>query len=127
MKMTGTKLIDSSVWVEYLVEGRYHELIEEDQGSFLLSTLSIFEIKKRLMKKVKSILEINKGINFVKQKSIIIPITEEIAEKAVKISVENKMPMADSLIYQTALENDASVITLDNHFRELKNAEVLEI
>ena len=69
----------------------------------------------------------NETIRAIKEKSILLPVSEEIAEKAVAVSVENGLPMADALIYATSSVNKMKLVSLDNDFRVLENAEVLKI
>ena len=121
--MTDTKLIDSSVWIDFIVNGSYKELIE-NSDIIIVSALSIFEIKKKLVKKGYNINHVNKGMDFIRKRSMVADVTGDLAIKAVEISIDNKMPMADSIIYATALEKDAEVYTLDNHFRGLEKANV---
>ena len=45
--MTDSRLLDSSVWLDYLFNGNHKEIIESKE-ILLLSVLSIFEIKRRL-------------------------------------------------------------------------------
>ena len=56
----------------------------------------------------------------MKQGSIV-EITEDIALSAALISIEHKLPMADSLIYATARTHDATLWTQDNHFSGLSD------
>ena len=123
--MKDSKLLDSSVWLDYLHNTAYSEIIDSDEILFL-SVLSIFEINKKLIKEKNSIQKILESIKFIKFRSIILQITEEIAEKAVEISIKNNLPTIDSLIYATAIINELIVITLDNDFRGLDKAMVLE-
>lgn len=43
--MTEYKLIDSSIWIRYLINEEYKDIIESE-GILYLSSFSIFEIKK---------------------------------------------------------------------------------
>lgn len=122
--MTDSKLLDSSIWLEYFHNKKFKEIIESEELT-LLSALSIFEIKRKLLTSNESQGNMRVALDFLKKKSLIIPVTEKISETAVEISIENNVPMADSIIYISALQNQAKVLTLDNHFRKLKNAEVL--
>ena len=47
--MTDSKLIDSSIWLEYLFNGKNKEILEKDEV-LLLSVISLFEIEKKLHK-----------------------------------------------------------------------------
>jgi len=91
-----------------------------------LSALSLFEIKKKFLKDKIPKNEVEHNIKFIKQKSIILPVTEEIAEKSAEISFEKNVPSADSIIYVTARENNAALITADNDFRGLEGVDVLD-
>lgn len=122
--MRDSKLIDSSVWIAYLFNGLYSNIIDSNE-ILLLSCLSIFEIKKKLLKDKVETSKIVKSIEFIKKRSLMIEVSDEIAEKAADFSIDKKLPMVDSLIYITAILNQATLITLDNDFRNLKNAVVL--
>ena len=123
--MTDSKLIDSSVWLSYFLNGEFRDIIE-NESTLLLSVLSLFEIKKKLAKDSKTSGEISKAIDFIKKRSIIIPINEEIAEKAAEISLKHNLPAADSLIYSTSLLNDSTLYTIDNDFRGFDKVSVLD-
>lgn len=122
--MIGTKLLDSSIWLAYFFEGNFSELIETDE-TFCLSALSIFEIKKKMLRANVPLRLVQEKLSHIKSKSIIFSVDDSLAENAVEISIKHKMPMADSIIYATAIVEDAKIFTLDNHFRGLERAEVL--
>ncbi len=124
--MTVSKFIDSSVWIDYLINGNHKDLIDTE-GILLISVLSIFEIKKKLIKSnVPGNITV-KSIDFIKKRSLLIDLTAEIAEKSVEVSVKNNLPAIDSLIYISAIESNATLFTLDNDFRGLKNVVVLAV
>jgi toxin FitB len=122
--MTDSKLLDSSVWLEYIINGKFRELVESGETLFL-SILSVFEVRRKMIRMKYERKDLEKAMNFVKRRGLIIPITVEIVENATDISVDKKMPMADSIIYATALKHDAVVYTMDNHFRRLERVEML--
>ena len=116
--MTDTKLLDSSIWLDYFYNGNHKDIIDSDE-IILLSVISIFEIKKKLsLKNEQNKVEI--ALRKVRERSLIIPLDIEISEKAVEISIKNKIPMADSLIYATAIIHKAIVLTKDSHFKKLE-------
>ncbi|MEK6894537.1 MAG: PIN domain-containing protein [Nanoarchaeota archaeon] len=123
--MTESKLIDSSVWIDYLVNGNHKEIIELEE-IFLLSSISLFEIKKKLLRLNYKKEDISISLSSIKEKSNILQVTKEIAETAAEISFEKNMGAVDSIIYETALKNNAKLISLDNDFRGLKNTQILE-
>ena len=118
-------LLDSSIWLSYLLGSSYQELIESKKTIFI-SPLSIFEIKKKLFDKNIPDSEIKEKIAFIKERTISIALDNTIAEKAAELAIKNQMPAIDSLIYATALLNNYKLITRDNDFRNLVNVQVLE-
>lgn len=121
--MTDYNLIDSSIWIDYLVNGNHKEFIEKEK--LLLATISLIEIKKKLCKLKIPLEEIDRKMEFIKNQSILIVLDEHIAHKASEFVVENDMPVADSVVYASSIENNALLLTLDNDFRGLSNARIL--
>ena len=117
--MKDSKLIDPSVWIAYFFNGMHKEIIDSDE-MLLLSVLSLFEIRKSLSKNKIAEDKIKKSMEFVKRRSLIIEVNTEIAEKAVDFSLENGLPIIDSIIYATSVMNESILVTLDNDFRGLK-------
>jgi predicted nucleic acid-binding protein len=124
--MNEHNVLDSSIWIAYLFDGKFIEEIEHEDKLFL-SVLSLFEIKKKLLTKKINGKDLDNKIDFIKKRNILLPIDGKIAEKASEISAEKSLPAIDSLIYATSLVNNLKLVSLDNDFRELENAEVLEI
>ncbi len=56
----------------------------------------------------------------------VVDLTEDIAINAGKISVELKIPLADSIIYATAKKYNAKIYSQDNDFRKLENVIIIE-
>ena len=125
MKKTDSKLIDSSVWLAYLFNGNHADIIDSEE-ILLMSVLSLFEIKKKLSKSKVENNKVVRCMEFVKKRSLIVPVNEEISEKAVDFSLENNLSIIDSIIYTTSMLNESILITLDNDFTGLKNVIVLK-
>ena len=125
MKVTDFKLIDSSVWIAYFLTGSFKELLEGDE-MFFLSVLSLFEVKGILIKKNVPLEKVAISLRFVKKRSLLIDVNAEISEMAAEVSIKHKIPTIDAMIYASALKNNAVLITLDNDFRGLKSAIVMD-
>ena len=121
--MTGYNLIDSSLWIDYLVNGNFKEIIETEE-KLLLATISIIEIKKKLSRLKIPNKEINDKMHFIKKQSIIIDLDEKIADKASELVIGKNLPIADSIVYASALIHNAILLTLDNDFRSLDNVKI---
>ncbi len=55
------------------------------------------------------------------RKGVLAPLNDELAILASKISLENKLPMADSIIMAAALHHKAIIWTQDDDFKNFKN------
>ena len=127
MKATDSKLfIDSSGWLAYfLAENQEIKSIIEQEAILLTSVISLFEIKKKLLKEKYEPNKINKVLELIKTRSIIIQITPDIAEESATISVEEELHAIDAIIYISAQKNKAMLITGDNDFRKLSDVKVI--
>ena len=115
-------LVDSSGWLEYFTDSNnaeYFAPIIENTEDLIVSVINLYEVYKKIL--------VEKGNNFaiqaiaLMQQAKVIDITEPIAIFASRLSVDFKLPMADSLIYATAKTNDAIVWTQDSDFENLEN------
>ena len=122
--MIDYNLLDSSIWVDYLINGKHKDLVENEKR-LLLATISIIEIIKKLNKLKIPKKEIAQKISYVKKQSILINLDENIADRASQITVEKDLHVADSIIYASAAVNNATLLTLDNDFRALDGVKVL--
>lgn len=114
-------LVDTSGWLEYLADTKnaknFAEAIEKTD-ELIVSSINIYEIYKKILKEKDENTAIQ-IIGLMKQ-SKVVDVTSSIAVQAAKLSYEKNIPMADSMIYITAKENDAIVWTQDV---DLKNLE----
>ena len=120
------KFLDSSIWLAHLLEA--NEKISdvfEYEGLIFSSILTIFEVKKKLVHEKFDSVKVHNSIELIKKVSIVVNLNEEIIDKAVKFSVQNKLSSIDSLIYASAMNVSARLITADNDFRKLENVEVI--
>jgi len=123
MKLTDIKCLDSSVWLAYFLEesAEAKKIIEGDD-MIITSSLSLFEVKKRILMIKKDPLP---ALQFMKQRSKIFVPGQIIAEKAAEITFENKLGAIDSLIYATAEFSKAELVTGDNDFKNLQNVKII--
>ncbi|MEK6887152.1 MAG: PIN domain-containing protein [Nanoarchaeota archaeon] len=123
MKLTDIKFFDSSVWLAYFLEESIEaKKIIEGEDVILTSSLSLFEVKKRIMMIKK---DPSSAMQFIKERSRILVPGEIIAEKAAEISIKNKLGAVDAIIYATAEFSRAELITGDNDFRGLDNVKII--
>lgn len=119
-------LVDSSGWIEFLVDGRHAATLEgylSRSDRLIVPTLVMYEVYRQLSKK----LDTRESLLAVTQmeKGRVIPLNQEIALHAADLSLRYQLGTADAVIYATALGNEAKLVTLDNDFRKLPNCVVL--
>lgn len=120
------KLLDSSIWLDHLADTneKSSETILSEELLFC-SILTLFEVKKRLIKLGFTETKINNSIEFIKNRAVIININENIINYAVGVSIKHKLSAIDSMIYASAINTNAKLITADNDFRNLENIEII--
>lgn len=111
--------MDSSAWLGYyFAQFLLVKEIVEGENILLTSSLSLFEIKKKLLSLKKDPVIL---LQFIKERSEIIEPSIEIAEKAAEIAIQEKLAAIDSLIFTTAFLHNAQLITADNDFKQCPN------
>ncbi len=120
-------LVDSSGWLEYFTNDknsdRFASVIEDTEG-LIVSSLNIYEV----FKKVIAERDENAALEAVAvmQQAKVMDVTSSIALQAAKFSYIFKIPLADSIIYITAIENNAIVWTQDADFKGMEGVEYFE-
>ncbi|MBM3706934.1 MAG: type II toxin-antitoxin system VapC family toxin [Actinobacteria bacterium] len=120
-------LVDSSGWLEYFTGGKNADRfvnIIEDTERLIVSTINIYEIYKKVIsqKDEDAALEAVAMMQYAK----VIEVTSSIAIQAAKFSYIFKVPLADSIIFITARENDAVIWTQDFHFKDMDGVQYFE-
>jgi toxin FitB len=113
-------IVDSSGWLEYFADGENAAFFApaiEDSRNLLVPVISVYEVFKRVL--------LEYGIDVAElriadlYKGQQIDLTSSLALSAAQLSVEYKLPMADSLILATARVHEAVLWTQDEHFKDL--------
>lgn len=117
-------LVDSSGWLEYLADSENADFFTpaiEDAENLVVSSINIYEVFKRVLQQRNE--ETALHVVALMQQSTVIDVTPSIAMSAAKVSHELKLPMADSLIWVTAHEQNAILWTQDADFKGLPNVQ----
>jgi len=111
-------LIDSSGWLEYFADGpnakKYIEPLEALED-LIVPTICMYEVFKVVLRERNEDSSIQ-AIAVMKQGTVI-DLSQDIALQAAKISLDFKLPMADSIILATAAKYEAMVWTQDADFK----------
>lgn len=120
-------IVDSSCWLEYFSGSPVGDDIApviENTKELIVPSIILYEVFKKIL------LEMDEdnallAVAHMKQ-GIVIELDSDLAINAAKIGKENKLPMADSIIYATTKKCDALLWTQDKHFKTLENVRYFE-
>jgi predicted nucleic acid-binding protein len=118
-------LVDSSGWIEFLGDGpladRFAPYFEHEE-KLIVPAIVLYEIYKKLLSGAGS----NAADRFLSAalRARVVPVDERLALAAARISLDRRLAMADAMIYATALDTGAQLITSDSHFQGLPEATV---
>jgi predicted nucleic acid-binding protein len=110
-------VVDSSGWLEYFADGpnaNFFAPAIEEVDQLLVSTINLYEVAKRIEQQYDNLT----AVDFLQAMRIgkIISVDETIALHAADLSLQHKLPMADSMILATAHIYGATLWTQDAHF-----------
>ena len=117
-------VVDSSAWLEYFANGPnasfFAEPIEQID-KLIVPSLSLFEVFKRVLQERNE----NDALQAVAimHQGTVVDLDASVALSAARLSVENKLPMADSVMLATAREYDAALWTQDADFKGLERVQ----
>ena len=119
------KLLDSFAWIEYFMGSkRGAEVRDYVEGNEPLYTPSICltEIKSRYLRDKK---DPTTRISLITERSFIITLDKEIALLAADIKQKHKLHKIDAIIYATSHHKNLTLVTGDQHFKNLPNVEMI--
>ena len=129
--MSGIKLIDTSALIEYLDQTgkgkQVKEIIEEENIEILIPSIVIAELTSKLKRRKLD----TKIVLKICESSTVLDLDDEIARIAGELHAELKLKidsisLADCIIATHAQNENAQIITCDHHFKEYKNAKIIE-
>lgn len=114
------RLVDTSAWIEWLIAspaGRSIEVAIPARANWLVPTIVQLELAKWLAREVDEH-KLDQVVAF-SQMCRVVPLDSKIALAAAEICSTHKLATADDIVYATAREYDADLLTCDAHFGEL--------
>jgi len=117
-------VIDSSAWLEYFANGpnaSFFARAIEQVEKLVVPTLCLFEVFKRVFQQRSEDHALQAVA--VMQQGAVVELDEGLALNAAKLSIEYRLPMADSIILATARVYDATLWTQDADFKGLDGVE----
>jgi len=120
-------IVDSSGWLEYFVDGPNAEFfapVVEDTEALLVPAISLFEVFKRVLQQ-RGESDALQAVAIMTQGQVI-ELDMTLALEAARVSVEEKLPMADSIMLATAWAYGATLWTQDADFKDKTNVRYVE-
>jgi predicted nucleic acid-binding protein len=113
-------LVDSCGWLEYFADGPNADFFAspiEDVESLLVPTLCLYEVFKRILAQRGE----DAGLQAMAsmQQGRVVGLDTSTALTAARLSLDHRLPMADSIVLATARMHDAVVWTQDSDFQGL--------
>ena len=120
-------LVDSSGWLEFFTGGpladKYFSYIEK-LDEVVVPSLIIYEVYKKI-KKERTEEDAFLAVGHMARAKVV-AFDEGLAMASADISLKHNLSMADAIIYATALQEKAKLITSDKHFLGLTNVVLLK-
>jgi len=114
------KIVDSSAWLEYFANGPNASFFApaiERTDDLLVPSLTLYEVFKRILQQ-KDEGDALQAVAAM-QRGTVVNLDATLALDAARISLQNKLPMADSIILATARAHEATVWTQDDDFKDI--------
>ncbi len=119
-------VVDSSGWLEYFTNSGNEKFFApaiRDTDNLIVPTISLYEVFKRVLAQTGE--EDALRAAGIMSLGEVVDLSRELALDAAKISLENKLAMADSLILATARAYNATLWTQDEHFKDIEGVKYI--
>ena len=113
-------VVDSSGWLDYFADGPNAEFFApavEDTAALVVPVISLCEVFKRVHQQLGEARALEAVA--IMMQGMVVDLDASLALNAARISLERKLPMADSLLLATAQAHDATLWTQDNDFKDV--------
>ena len=113
-------VVDSSAWLEYFADGPNADFFAdaiEATGELLVPAIGLYEVFKRVLQQRGEDAALQASA--LMQQGEVIDLTAPISLSAARLGAEYRLPLADSVIYATAVAHEATLWTQDADFEAL--------
>jgi predicted nucleic acid-binding protein len=114
------RVVDTSAWIEWLRDSELGRKIDPEipaQGAWIVPTIVQYELARWLARRVSE--EAADSAIAFSNECVVTPLDTTLALRAAEIANAHGLAMADAVIYATALEAGADLLTCDAHFADL--------
>jgi len=113
-------VVDTCGWIEWLTDGVLADEFASfltDMDNLIVPTSIQFELHKWVCRERNA--ELAMEIIALTQRAEVVPLSESLALLASEFAQKHKLSFADAIIYATARQEKAQLITSDDHFENL--------
>lgn len=118
--MAMLRVVDTSVWIEWLLASDLGKTLADEipaRPECIVPTIVQLELAKWLQREVDEAAA-DQMIAYT-QKCEVVPLDTRIALRAADLHRQYRLATADAIVYATALETGADLLTCDAHFENL--------
>ena len=120
-------VLDSSCWLEFAEDSSIGNAVAHvvaDVDNLLVPTIVLYEVFKKLTALEGAVY----ASEFVQEmlNGDVIPLDVSLSIDAANISRKYRLPMADSIIYATAMQHNAVLWTADKHFKDFPKVQYFD-
>lgn len=120
MTATSPNVVDASGWLEYFADGPgagfFAPAIERPER-LIVPTISLYEVFKRILQQRDESAALQAVA--LMQQGTVLELSAPLALAAAKLAAEQRLPMADSVMYASARSANATLWTQDADFEGL--------
>jgi predicted nucleic acid-binding protein len=119
-------IIDSSGWLEYFADGPnafFFSRPLQKTADLIVPTITIYEVFRVVLRQ-RSESDALQAVALMQQGSVV-DLTSSISILAAKLSLDYRLPMADSIILATARVYQATIWTQDSDFKEINGVQYI--
>jgi len=120
-------VVDSSGWLEFFADGpnaAFFAPAIQKPTELLVPTVSIYEVFKSILQQ-KEETEALRAVAAMQQGSVM-PLDEGLALSAARLSLQTKLPMADSIMLAAARTTGSTLWTQDKDFAGVEGVRYIE-
>src|SRR5579871_3509250 len=114
------RVVDTSAWIEWMLGSPLGKTIEAELPSneeWIVPTIVQYELARWIARELSDVAA--SGTIAFSTQLVVKPLDTALATKAADYAREHKLAMADSIVYATAIDSEADLLTCDAHFAEL--------
>ena len=120
------RVVDTSAWIEWLRDSEVGRKVDPEipvQEAWIVPTIVQYELARWLTRRVSE--EAAGSAIAFSNECVVTPLDTTLALKAAEVASAHALAMADAIIYATALESGADLLTCDAHFADLPGVDYL--